>query len=193
MPPAGNGTVPVLAAICASVCSPFPGPEDQAASAKRTKLTRNRCGRFMHNRCRIGANCGICVDQAVVAALNARMILVARDEEDRATVTGRCLPVAGNLAAIIDADRPQCRKVGLIRQKRAKITHRSPVLPQECTLTTTVLSPIANNLPAVVNGICIGTVVDGPEVVHCSIPEKRMKVRVFEFGSSDHLPEIVDH
>src|ERR1700683_5094521 len=110
------------------------------------------------------------------------MILVAGDEEDRATVTGGCLPVAGNLAAIIDADCSECRKIGLMRQKRAKINHRSPVLPKECTLTTTVISPIANNLSPVVNGKRIGTVVDGPEVVHCSIPEERMKVRVFERG-----------
>jgi hypothetical protein len=63
----GNGTDSVLAVIRASVGSPFSGPEDQATSAKGTKLALSHCGRFMHNWCRIGANCGICVDPAVVA------------------------------------------------------------------------------------------------------------------------------
>jgi hypothetical protein len=71
------------------------------------------------------------------------MILVARDEENRAPVTRGRLPVAGNLAAIIDADCPQSRKLRRIGQEPSSLisTSASRTTAWLASVTTPVNPP----------------------------------------------------
>lgn len=60
----------------------------------------------------------------------------------------------------------------------------------ECTLLAAVTSPIAYNLTSRVNPKRIGTAIEGSEVVHHSIPKKRIGLIVTrQRCSSDTSPE----
>ena len=93
-------------------------------------------------------------------------------------VISRCVSEAGDLSPIIDVNRPESSEVGFGRYKGAQVHNRTPVLPQECTLITAVISPIADNLPAVVNRKRIGAAVDRPEIMNISIPKERIELDV---------------
>ena len=67
---------------------------------------------------------------AVVAALNAGMMIVARDQQENMHVAVCEHPSAGNFSAIIDTCcSPQCH-VGTADQI-VQVNHRSTVLPQK--------------------------------------------------------------
>jgi hypothetical protein len=63
---------------------------------------RSRSRRFLYNRCWILAIRSGRIHQAVLAALDARMIFVAGDQQDSVGVTVGERPVSGDLATVAD-------------------------------------------------------------------------------------------
>jgi hypothetical protein len=65
---------------------------------------RSRSRRFVDQACRIIGSCRGRIHQAVVAALDVGMILIAGDQEERVTDIVGVVSVAGDLALIVDVD-----------------------------------------------------------------------------------------
>ena len=95
-------------------------------------------------RCALRRRC-LRVDRVVVAALDAGMILVARNQEKGVVVVIDVGRLDGNLSTVIDLIRFLDLQVGIGRQESVQVHRGSAVLPQVLRI------PVADDLPGSVN------------------------------------------
>src|SRR5215469_10912349 len=157
-----------------------------------------RCGYYWLDR-----SCWTRLHHAVVAALDAGMILVARHQQKRMHVSVRQHPVAGYLAAVIDVQGEHQRHIGI--HQRVQIDGGTAVLPEKavCGDTAADGSAQADDLNSGIdrNGSAAWIGTNGAQVPRRAIPPQHRMVhatwigaagRIANLSITDHVSGIVD-
>src|SRR6516162_5161263 len=102
------------------------------------------------------------------------MIPVAGNQQDCMAVPERIGPHAGDLSAVINTHYAQTGPVRHRNYKTGEVNHGASILPEEGAQAALKASPVANHLTLIVKGPRIGATFERSEVVHGSIPQKRI-------------------
>src|SRR5713101_1965048 len=86
------------------------------------------------------------VHHAVVAALNPRMIFVARTQHERVDDASGKVSLDGNLSAVVDIERTRQLQIRVGRDQGVQVDHGPTLLPQESAEIDARCKRIAHNL-----------------------------------------------
>src|SRR5260370_42553643 len=114
-----------------------------ATASPQLRDTRRSAGKVVSRRalCRSGS-----IHHAIVAALNAGMIFVARSQYERVDDASGKVSLDSNLSAVVDIERTRQLQIGVGREQSVQVDHRPAVIRQDCTEIGTTCMRMSHNV-----------------------------------------------
>lgn len=133
------------------------------------------------------------VDHVVVAVINARMIAVTGNQQNRVQVTVAIYGRSGDLALIVDIARTRHRELGGVGgNKSFQVDHGAAILPKESGLQRA--AGVADNLIVYVDPKGIRKTLDSAEIVHLAVPKKGIGLGTArQVSSAGNVSQVINH